>query len=133
MQDSRLSGALACLLVRGGGAAELEGTFLQGSETGPGCRVCGAATQVSLSGCTLTDNGAPGLEVAEGAVVTLRDCLAANNDLFSKKRFLANSGRGGGGVMSSGRDAMVSGLGSRVIIGDGVEIGIGGAEEVFGV
>ena len=117
MQDGRLSGTQDCLLVRGGGHAEVEGTFFEGSETGAGCRARGTGTQVSLSGCKITDNGAPGLDVADGAAITLRDCLIASNSLAAEEL--------------SGMNAVVSGLGSRVVVGEGVEIGIAGSEAVF--
>ena len=128
MQDSRVSGALACLLVRSGGNAEVEGTFFEGSETGAGCRVRSTGTQVTLSGCTLTDNGAPGLDVADGASVSLCDCLIASNNLAGGG---SSGSKPGSSQVLPGRNAIVSGLGSRVFVGDGVEIGVGGAEAIL--
>lgn len=117
MQDGKLSGSRDCFLVRGGGNAEVEGTFFEGSETGAGCRILGTGTQVSLSSCKMTDNGALGLDVADGAVVTLRDCRIASNSLAAAEK-------------ASGMNAVVSGTGSRVVVGEGVEIGNAGSEEV---
>ena len=168
IQDSQLqNNAQGCLLIEAGGMADVEGCFLEDSRAGPGCKLRGAGTQATLTGCALTGNGGAGLEVGEGARAKLMDCqLGMNNGNASKPPKTARladpysiPSRQKEGTPSEGKsvaesadpcsfpivrqesapseaelssppavqgDIVVWGAGSRVMIGDGVEAGLGG-------
>ena len=146
IQDSQLQNNVqGCLLVEAGGMADVEGCFLEDSRAGPGCKLRGAGTQVTLTGCALTGNGGAGLKVGEGARAKLMDCqLGMNNGNASKPPKAARhadpsslpSGRKEGALSEAESssppvlqgDIVVRGAASQVLIGDGVEAGLGGVQ-----